>query len=415
MSALCEVSATRRSVLGAAGALFAWSFIPRAAANPAGRDPRLVAIVLRGALDGLSAVPPVGDPDYASLRGAIALEAARRGETAPDKAMMLDGFFALHPAMPNLARLYRAGQASVVHAVATGYRERSHFDGQDVLESGWPAPGETRDGWLNRAALAIPAGDRVAPPGKPAALAVGALPPLIVRGAAPIYGWSPPAAFRATADTAQRVLDLYAADDPPLAEQFRRALETDRLALGGGMAKGAGRPGQPTYMRAVAEGAARIMAAEDGPRVAALAFDGWDTHANEGGATGRLADLLAGLDGALAAFEAGMGGRWKDTVVMVVTEFGRTAHVNGTVGTDHGTGTVALLVGGAVKGGRVIADWPGLKAAALRDGRDLAPTADLRSVAKGVLQDLFEIPGAAMTAGIFPGAESIAPMRDLVV
>jgi uncharacterized protein (DUF1501 family) len=414
MSDLCEFSATRRGILGTAGALFAWGMIPRAAAAPAGRDPRFVTIVLRGAMDGLSAVPPVGDPAYAALRGAIALEAGRSGDNRSGLALPLEGFFALHPAMPNLARLYRAGQASIVHAVATGYRDRSHFDGQDVLESGWPRPGQTRDGWLNRAALAIPFRDRINARTKAAALAVGAVPPLIVRGVAPVYGWSPPMPVRATADTVERLLGIYAASDPPLAERLRRTMETDRLAQGG-KGQRTGRSGSAAHMRAVAEGAARIIAADDGPRLAALAFDGWDTHANEGGATGRLAELLTGLDDALQAFETTLGERWRQTVLMVITEFGRTVHVNGTVGTDHGTGTVAFLVGGAVKGGRVIADWPGLKEAALLEGRDLKPTVDLRGVAKGVLGDLFEVPQAALQQSIFPGTEAIRPLRDLVV
>ena len=144
---------------------------------------------------------------------------------------------------------------------------------------------------------------------------------------------------------------------------------------------------QIAAMRQVARGAAKLMATEEGPRIAALAFDGWDTHANEGGAVGRLAQLLAGLDGALAEFESGLGARWRDTVVVVATEFGRTAKINGTQGTDHGTGTIALLAGGAVKGGRVIADWPALRMASLYQGRDLAPTTDLRAVFKGVLAD----------------------------
>jgi uncharacterized protein (DUF1501 family) len=167
-------------------------------------------------------------------------------------------------------------------------------------------------------------------------------------------------------------------------------------------------------MRHVAAGAARILARDDGPRIAALAFDGWDTHANEGGAKGVLANRLGGLDDALAAFEAGMGERWRDTVVLVVTEFGRTAKINGTIGTDHGTGTVALLVGGRVKGGRVIADWPGLKPSALFEGRDLFPTTDLRGVAKGVLHDLFEVSPATLARDVFPETATIAPLRGLV-
>src|SRR5689334_9173074 len=156
MSGLCETNLTRRAALGTAGALFAWSFLPKAASAAGARDPRFICIVLRGALDGLSAVAPIGDPDYAGLRESIALTG-----DGPAAALPLDGFFALHPAMPMFARLYRAKQAAVVHAVATGYRERSHFDGQDVLESGQPAPGRVESGWLNRLLLVLPKGERV--------------------------------------------------------------------------------------------------------------------------------------------------------------------------------------------------------------------------------------------------------------
>ena len=168
-------------------------------------------------------------------------------------------------------------------------------------------------------------------------------------------------------------------------------------------------------MRRAAEGrAAKLIAADDGPRVAALAFDGWDTHANEGGATGRLAQLLGGLDGALEAFESGLGPQWKDTAILVVTEFGRTARINGTTGTDHGTGTVAILAGGAVKGGRVIAEWPGLKDAQLYQNRDLKPTTDLRGVMKGLLKDHLRADERALAQNVFPGSADLKPMAGLV-
>ena len=167
-------------------------------------------------------------------------------------------------------------------------------------------------------------------------------------------------------------------------------------------------------MRQAAEGAARLIAADDGPRVAALAFDGWDTHVNEGGATGRLATLLGGLDGAFAAFESGLGPHWKDTIVVAVTEFGRTARINGTEGTDHGTGTVMLLAGGAVKGGRVVADWPGLKIAQLHEGRDLKPTTDVRSVLKGLLADQFGLSPMVLGSTVFPDSLPVQPLAGLV-
>ncbi|MDQ0469158.1 DUF1501 domain-containing protein [Labrys wisconsinensis] len=409
MALLCEIpSPSRRTVLLSGGALFAWAYLPRIARAADGRDPRLIVIVLRGALDGLTTVGPVGDPDYAGLHGDIALSL-----TGAHPALPLDGFFALNPAMPAFARLFKAGQAAVVHAAATGYRDRSHFDGQDVLESGFPGPGHTETGWLNRALAALPAGERVARHG---GLAVGPSTPLVMRGAAPVIGWAPQALPAPDDDLATRLLDLYDHRDPVLATSLRRGLDADRLASNEGMVAGGMKPrGGPDAMRQAAQGAARLMAGDDGPRVAALAFDGWDTHANEGGATGHLATLLAGLDGAFADLQSGLGPRWKDTAVVAITEFGRTAHINGTVGTDHGTGTVVLLAGGAIKGGRVIADWPGLKPAQLYQGRDLAPTADVRAVLKGLLADQFGLTPAVLGDKVFPDSAAVKPMAGLVV
>lgn len=407
----CErMTPSRRAVLGAAGALFAWSFMPKFAHAAVGsRDSRFLLVVLRGALDGLSAVPPIGDPDYAGLREGIVL-----AKDGPEAALPLDGFFYLHPAMPNLARLYAAGQASIVHASATGYRERSHFDGQDVLESGQGGPGKTDDGWLNRLIASLPQGEAIARKG---VLGVGVVPPLVVRGQAPVLGWAPPRLARAGPDLMMRLSDLYGERDPALAKALAQAMETEEIAQRRGMSEAMkGRAGPDTVegMQQIAEGAARLVGADDGPRIAALAFEGWDTHANEGGAKGRLATLLSGLDGALASFEQGMAPVWKDTVVMVVTEFGRTAAVNGTVGTDHGTGTVAFLVGGAVRGKRMIVDWPGLKPEQLHEQRDLKPTTDIRAVAKGVVADLFGLSGPVLAEKVFPGTGELRPMQGLV-
>jgi uncharacterized protein (DUF1501 family) len=405
---LCETpDPARRRVVLSGGALFAWSFMPRLASAAGTRDPRFVTIVLRGALDGLSAVAPVGDPDYAGLRQAIALSTG--GDTP---ALALDGFFALHPAMPQLARLYANRQALVVHAAATPYRERSHFDGQDVLESGLPGVGRADSGWLNRALTALPRGDRVEVLG----LGIGAVTPLVIRGEAPVLGWAPQGLPPAGDDLAARVLDLYAATDPGLASALSRGIETDRLAMLSGMSGDAQKPrgGVDKAMVSAASGAARLLARPGGPRVAALAFDGWDTHANEGGATGRLAQLLGGLDAALAAFEQELGPAWSDTVIAIVTEFGRTARINGTTGTDHGTATVALLAGGAVRGGRIVTDWPGLRTENLHQGRDLKPTTDLRAVLKGVMADHLGLSAAVLATTVFPDSGSLAPMRDLI-
>jgi uncharacterized protein (DUF1501 family) len=329
---------TRRSLLTGFASFAAWAYLPKFARAADGRDPRLIVVILRGALDGLATVAPVGDPDYAGLHGSIALATGGQHPATP-----LNSFFALHPSMPTFARMYGEGHASVVHAVATGYRDRSHFDGQDVLESGYAGPGRVQSGWLNRALQALPRGDRVI-----GALAVGTTTPLVLRGPAPTVGWAPVAVPQADDDTATRLLDLYTHRDPALASALSQGLQLEKSSHGDDMKPTPGL-NQVGAMRLAAKGAAKLMAADDGPRIAALAFDGWDTHANEGGAVGRLAFLLGGLDGAFDEFQSGLGDKWRDTAIVVATEFGRTARINGTDGTDHGTGTVALLFGGALK------------------------------------------------------------------
>ena len=382
---------SRRALLLGGASFAAWAYLPKFARAADGRDPRLVVIILRGALDGLATVAPVGDPDYAALHGSIALTS-----DGPHAGLMLDSFFALHPAMPEFARMYREKQAAVIHAVSTPYRDRSHFDGQDVLESGFAGPGRVQSGWLNRALETLPRGDRVT-----SGLAVGPTTPLVLRGAAPTVGWAPVALPQVADDTATRLAELYSHRDPALAAALTQGLALDKAAQGDDMKPKPGTNGAGA-MRLVARGAAKLMAADDGPRIGALAFDGWDTHANEGGPVGRLAQLLGGLDGALAEFESGLGGRWHNTAIVVATEFGRTAHINGTEGTDHGTGTVALLAGGALKGGRVICDWPGLKPNNLYQARDLAPTTDLRAVIKGVLRDHLGLSDRVLADNVFP-------------
>jgi uncharacterized protein (DUF1501 family) len=399
---------SRRAVLGTGSTLFAAAFMPRIASAAGASDPRFIVMILRGALDGLSAVAPVGDPDYADLHGNLALSLS--GNRA---ALPLDTFFAINPSMPVFARLFQAKQAAVIHATATGYRDRSHFDGQDVLESGMPGPGFVQSGWLNRALDTMPKGERT---GTRGALAVGPATPLILRGKAPVLGWAPQSLPDASGDLARRVLDLYQHRDGELAQALAQGIAIDRIAsreMGANMKPTAGRP--EIAMRQAAQGAAHLIAADDGPRIAALSFDGWDTHANEGGATGRLAQLLGGLDAAFEELQKGLGAKWSDTSVVAITEFGRTARINGTTGTDHGTGTVAFIAGGAVVGGRVVADWPGLKPNQLYQNRDLLPTTDLRAVLKGILADQFGLPTGVLAERIFPDSRDVRPMRGLII
>jgi uncharacterized protein (DUF1501 family) len=401
---------TRRELLLASGTLFAWAHLPRLA-HAEGRDPRFLAIILRGALDGLATVAPTGDPDWVTLRGDNAL--MPNSKTPPLK---LTDFFALNPAMPNLHRMFKANQAIVVHACATPYRERSHFDGQDLLESGLPKPAMSDSGWLNRALASLAPGGRVDPHGSKA-FAVGPVTPLVVRGPAQVLSWSPQRVQPASADTVQRLLDLYRHSDAKLASAMEESTKLAAIEHAGEMAAKAGgpRPAQVRgYFAEAAGTAAKFLAQPDGPRVGALALDGWDTHNNEGIAQGRLSQLLGSLDGALGAIETNMGPAWHETVVVLVTEFGRTAHINGTDGTDHGTATVALLAGGALKGGRVIADWPGLKPANLYENRDLKPTTDLRAVLKGLLKDHLRADERVLADNVFPGSKDIKPIAGLV-
>jgi uncharacterized protein (DUF1501 family) len=408
---------TRRELLLGSGVLFAWAAVPRIA-RAEGRDPRLLVIVLRGALDGLGVAAPVGDPEWGKLRGdkGLALDGAT-------PALPLDGFFALNPAMPNFHRLYQAGHATVVHAVATPYRERSHFDGQDVLESGLAKPGAADTGWLNRTLTALEPGGHVEPHDRQA-FAVGPITPLVVRGPAPVLSWVPPKLPPVGDDTTMRLLDLYRHTDPTFARVLEERIGLAAIARAGGMTsepgderpviQGGGIAQVRTYFAEAAGAAAKFLAGAQGPRVGALAFDGWDTHVEEGAVKGRLANLLGALDGSLAAIESNMGDAWHETVVVLVTEFGRTARLNGNDGTDHGTATVALLAGGALKGGRVVADWPGLKDADLRDNRDLRPTTDLRAVLKGLTEEHLCADAGKLETAVFPDSGDVKPLRGLL-
>ncbi|MGN6100820.1 MAG: DUF1501 domain-containing protein [Devosia sp.] len=396
---------SRRTFLAGAGALTAWAVMPKYAFAGQSRDPRFLTVILRGAMDGLAVVPPVGDPDYPALRGDLAIGTGAYGQTLP-----LNGFFGLNEAMPALHGLYKKGEALIVHAAATAYRDRSHFDGQDVLETGMIGPRLSDTGWMNRLAAVMPKGDGVRPI---SGLAATPTVPLILRGEAPTLTWTPPDFKPAPSDTVARLLDLYAHRDPAMAEVLKAGVSTDMLAGDGAdPMKRAG--GLAASFKQVAAGSAKLLLQEDGPRIAVLSYDGWDTHTNEGAESGRLSTLLAALDGAFGALAEGLLPVWKDTAIVVLTEFGRTAAINGNDGTDHGTATTAFLLGGAIKGGRVVVDWPGLKPNQLYQNRDLAPTTDVRAILKGVLRDHLGVSETALTAQIFPDSIGVMPLGGLV-
>jgi uncharacterized protein (DUF1501 family) len=351
----------------------------------------LVVLILRGAMDGLGAVAPLADPDYAALRGALAL-------STPAGALPLDGRFWLHPALAPMHPLWAARELLVVHAVASPYRERSHFDAQNVIETGLTRPNIGRDGWLNRTLACLGTG---------AMRGIAFTPdmPLMLRGQAPVSNWLP---GERPPDISAQVTQMYSAD-AALAAAYAQGL----AARGVVDAASAGAP-QGRDLRALGLIAGRTLERDDGPNVAVLELGGWDTHVGQGAAKGRLAVALGNLAAGVAALKQGLGAAWPRTVCVAVTEFGRTAHVNGTGGTDHGTATAMFVCGGAVAGGRVVADWPGLSAAALYQGRDLAPTADVRGVLKGVLGDHLGVTRAALEGRIFPGSAAVGAMAGLV-
>ncbi len=396
------------------GATFAsWAFAPRIVSAAGAPDRRLLFVNLQGALDGLAAVAPVGDPNYELAREGLVLE-----KDGSRPGLKIDSFFVLNPNMPSLGKLIQSGEALVCHATATAYRARSHFDGQDVLESGQPVPGFTDTGWLNRLIGLLPAGEPVR---SSKALALGSSVPLVLRGPQPVLSWMPAGFPEVSSDTRTRILDLYNHTDPDLARIMSEALKLEAAtgneaamaaALKASMA--ADVKGAVKQFAEVATAAGKLLAKPDGPRVAALTYQGWDTHQGQGPVDGRLGKLLAALDAALGALHKELEPVWKDTVVVVATEFGRTVRINGTAGTDHGTATVAFLLGGAVKGGRVLTDWPGLSTAALYEGRDLKPTTDLRSVLKGVLADHWQVSERALAETVFPESQTIKPYSGLV-
>lgn len=387
----------RTALLGLAAA----TTLPRArvAFAQAPGDARFVVVMLRGGLDGLFAVQPYADPALRDLRGPLALP-----EPGQEGGLLdLGGRFGLHPRMTSLHAMYASNEALVLHAVAGNWRTRSHFDAQDLLESG--ADQRLASGWLNRALSAVPA----RPGAQHNGLAVGTDMPLLMRGPAPVGNYAPRGSATPPPDLLARVAELNAADPvtgPAIAEGLRiRGYAV--TALGDAAAV---RPQPGGAFRALAMSAGRLMAQADGPRVAAFELSGWDTHAQQ---VNRLNGPLFQLDEGFGALKEALGDHWRRTAVLVVTEFGRTVRVNGTMGTDHGTGGVAFLLGGAVAGGRVAGNWPGLSGGNLFQDRDLAPTTDLRSIAKGLLRDHLKLAGPAV-ARAFPGSDAAAPMGGLL-
>lgn len=439
---------SRRSLLlQAAGLGVSVSFLGgsafAAADGPMARR-KMVVVICRGGMDGLTVSPPVGDPDYAALRGDVAVSA--------DKALKLDGTFGLHPALESVHALALKGQARIAPAIASPDRARSHFEAQDVLETGAAEVYGVTTGWLNRTL-------EVMGPSKVEGLSVGATAPLILRGKVQAASWSPGKGVDETARLPTLLQDLYKAD-PMMGRAFARGLETEAMAqaamtglnpaptpvstdamamapqmagkamwqnavnTSGATPQGMAAPAMPPGAQAIAgqrqgrEAARKLgstlagfMVQPGGPRIAAISLDGWDTHA---GQVGQLNTRLSYLDAVLDGLNTGLGAEWSNTVVVAATEFGRTARVNGTGGTDHGTGSTALVLGGGLKAGGIIGDWPTLKQDALFENRDVRPTLDMRGLFKGVLAEHMGVDRAALETKVFPDSADAKAVTGLV-
>jgi len=422
----------RQALAGAAGLGVTVEMLGSSAWAAGDRDlarRKLVVIVARGGLDGLSLTPPVGDANYAALRGAIALP----GFGEPGGALKLDGTFGLHPAMVATYALALKGQVRIAPAIATPDRERSHFEAQDVLESGAPVVYGASSGWLNRALEAMAPGRSIR------AISIGPTAPLILRGKIEAASWSPGGRPQIDTRLPGILQDLYA-DDPLLGPALASGMATQDMAkvanqdvsagpvmaetmtsgamdrqveAGGAALAPALRQGLP-QARKLGATLAAFMTQPDGKQVAAVSMDNFDTHANQGAAQGQLATRLAYVDAFIDGFATELGPAWSDTVVVMATEFGRTAHVNGTRGTDHGTASTALVLGGAIRRGGIIGDWPTLRANALYENRDTAPTLDMRGLFKGVLHDHLGVDRGMLDSLVFPDSAMIAPLTNLI-
>ena len=390
----------RRDFLGlAAGASMApLTGTAWAAASP-DAPKRLVVVMLRGAVDGLNIVLPHAEEAYYAARPTIAI--GKPG--SEDGGHPLDEHFALHPALAALMPLWQAKQLAFVHAAGSPNPTRSHFDAQQFLENGTPGHIGTADGWMNRLLAALPG-----PSSATSAVAVGPTLPQILRGRMAVSNLPlGPAAANALAIDAPEVAGafdrLYAGDDP-ISRGWRdgRAARSELIATMPAPEPPSenGAP-PPNNLPAQAKRLAGLMGRNRNIRLAFLSLGGWDTHVRQGNHKGQLAERLRPLGDGLAAFAEALGRDWDDTVVVVLSEFGRTVKENGDGGTDHGHGNAIWVLGGGVRGGRTYGEWPGLAPAALFEGRDLAVTTDYRSVLAAVIARHLRLPDGALTQ-IFP-------------
>jgi len=360
---------------------------------------KMIVVMLRGAVDGLSVVAPYADANYYRMRPAIAVP--RPGQE--NGAIDLDGYFGLNPALSSLQPLWRDNKLAFVHASGSPDPTRSHFDAQDYLESGTPGRKATQDGWMNRMLGGLPG-----PITPTRAVAIGPLMPRILTGRAEASNIASGAAgSRATALDRPQVGDafdkLYAGDDR-YSKAYQQSQQTHQevmISLDDEMAAASGGAPLPNGFPDDAERLAKLMRKDPNIQLAFLAVGGWDTHANQGMVKGQLANRLNPLGVGLANLAQQLGPMFDDTTIVVMSEFGRTAKQNGNNGTDHGHGNVMWIIGGKVNGGKVYADWQGMEDNRLHEGRDLPVTTDFRQVLAQIGERHLRLPDARL-AQVFP-------------
>lgn len=370
---------------------------PQIAFADAPTDKRFIMIFLRGGMDGLHALSPYADNDYKRLRPILGLNAPGQKNGVLD----LDGYFGLHASFAPLKKLYASNELSLIPAASTGYRNRSHFDGQNVLENGSGTPYGAKDGWLNRAILGLNEGDRRL------GLALGPTIPVILQGDGNVQTWANSQLPEADEDFLKQLGRVYGSD--PL---FTKTLEAANMAQDpninmSGMTR---RQMRNDNTKISSKAAANLLSQSNGPRIAVLEIQGWDTHFDQ---ERRLSSLFEELSEAITTLKSGLGPQWQQTAVMVVSEFGRTAAENANRGTDHGTGGLAMLAGGAIKGGKIAGEWPGLSSKALYEGRDVLAANSYEGLFKSMLISHLGLEQSYVEDHVFPNSQSIFPMEGL--
>jgi uncharacterized protein (DUF1501 family) len=360
-------------------------------------DARFVLVFLRGAMDGLHALAPYADPLYAKLRPKLAL----KKNADEDSVIDLDGYFGVHPSLKLFADMYQNKELVFMPAVATQYRKRSHFDGQNFFENGSGRPFGARDGWLNRSVLQMSGGDARL------GLSVGSNIPFILQGDAPVQTWGESPFKDVDEDFLKRL--EYAYQDFP---DFRKALQNAQMspAMSEDMSGGKKRQKNKDFLRA-SRAVSELLARPDGPRVAVMELGGWDTHF---GQNFRLKQLFSKLSEGTGALRDGLAPVWDKTVIMIASEFGRTAAENGSQGTDHGTGGLSIIMGGNVAGGKIVGDWPGLDHTRLYEKRDLAPTNSMEALSAILLRDHLKISEKNISDAILPRVQFPQNMANII-